>query len=262
MNICEIAELIVSGFEKLVIYPGQSTNNYDACMGCADLLSAWNGLKIYMDEQDIGDVWELERRQIKEFRNYNIHPSFLFQLLGDELHNAGIEDKIYFRKRIEYCTDFLNYIGDDDLTMENTRRAIADSYFELGDEAECDRLYSEWLETDPKWGQGYVGWASNYENEWHGRKNTEKAASLYEKALGIDGIRDREDVFSQALSFFEGIGNTDKTAELRNELSQSQAKPPRYLTNRGLSPATSKKVGRNEPCPCGSGKKYKKCCGA
>jgi preprotein translocase subunit SecA len=23
-----------------------------------------------------------------------------------------------------------------------------------------------------------------------------------------------------------------------------------------------KKVGRNEPCPCGSGKKYKKCCGA
>ncbi len=23
-----------------------------------------------------------------------------------------------------------------------------------------------------------------------------------------------------------------------------------------------KKAGRNEPCPCGSGKKYKKCCGA
>ncbi|MCY3986028.1 MAG: SEC-C metal-binding domain-containing protein [Candidatus Dadabacteria bacterium] len=24
---------------------------------------------------------------------------------------------------------------------------------------------------------------------------------------------------------------------------------------------TQKKVGRNSPCPCGSGKKYKKCCG-
>lgn len=23
---------------------------------------------------------------------------------------------------------------------------------------------------------------------------------------------------------------------------------------------TRKKVGRNDPCPCGSGKKYKKCC--
>jgi hypothetical protein len=25
--------------------------------------------------------------------------------------------------------------------------------------------------------------------------------------------------------------------------------------------STGSKVGRNEPCPCGSGKKYKKCCG-
>jgi preprotein translocase subunit SecA len=27
-------------------------------------------------------------------------------------------------------------------------------------------------------------------------------------------------------------------------------------------PRTEEKVGRNDPCPCGSGKKYKKCCGA
>jgi SWIM/SEC-C metal-binding protein len=26
-------------------------------------------------------------------------------------------------------------------------------------------------------------------------------------------------------------------------------------------PVQSAKIGRNEPCPCGSGKKYKKCCG-
>ena len=24
----------------------------------------------------------------------------------------------------------------------------------------------------------------------------------------------------------------------------------------------SQKIGRNDPCPCGSGKKFKKCCGA
>ena len=28
------------------------------------------------------------------------------------------------------------------------------------------------------------------------------------------------------------------------------------------TPRRVEKVGRNEPCPCGSGKKYKKCCGA
>ncbi|USD61523.1 SEC-C domain-containing protein [Vibrio sp. SCSIO 43140] len=31
--------------------------------------------------------------------------------------------------------------------------------------------------------------------------------------------------------------------------------PPKQLT------AESSKVGRNDPCPCGSGKKHKKCCG-
>lgn len=31
--------------------------------------------------------------------------------------------------------------------------------------------------------------------------------------------------------------------------------------NRTQTVVKGKKVGRNEPCPCGSGKKYKKCCG-
>lgn len=34
--------------------------------------------------------------------------------------------------------------------------------------------------------------------------------------------------------------------------------PQRGTTVRRETP----KVGRNDPCPCGSGKKYKKCCGA
>ena len=28
-----------------------------------------------------------------------------------------------------------------------------------------------------------------------------------------------------------------------------------------IKQVTNKKVGRNDPCICGSGKKYKKCCG-
>ncbi|MBU1340572.1 MAG: SEC-C domain-containing protein [Proteobacteria bacterium] len=33
------------------------------------------------------------------------------------------------------------------------------------------------------------------------------------------------------------------------------------LLNPPKTRVAEKKVGRNEPCPCGSGKKYKKCCG-
>ena len=34
------------------------------------------------------------------------------------------------------------------------------------------------------------------------------------------------------------------------------------LVKAGTEVHQTPKVGRNEPCPCGSGKKYKKCCGA
>jgi preprotein translocase subunit SecA len=39
-----------------------------------------------------------------------------------------------------------------------------------------------------------------------------------------------------------------------------------YNREEGVAPVQTvrrgRKVGRNEPCPCGSGRKYKKCCGA
>ncbi|MCS7041303.1 MAG: SEC-C metal-binding domain-containing protein [Bryobacteraceae bacterium] len=42
---------------------------------------------------------------------------------------------------------------------------------------------------------------------------------------------------------------------------EEDAEPEEGLAGRP-GPAKSQKVGRNDPCPCGSGKKYKKCCGA
>ena len=34
-----------------------------------------------------------------------------------------------------------------------------------------------------------------------------------------------------------------------------------YLDGEILAPLQEEKPGRNAPCPCGSGKKYKRCCG-
>lgn len=59
--------------------------------------------------------------------------------------------------------------------------------------------------------------------------------------------------------------------ELKRQQQMEFLKAPRILPdtvnnsrNTGKQTVTRKKVkkiGRNEPCPCGSGKKYKKCCG-
>ena len=50
------------------------------------------------------------------------------------------------------------------------------------------------------------------------------------------------------LEEWETILKAEKRAEIAKEYKQSQI-------------AVSSKIGRNDPCPCGSGKKYKKCCG-
>jgi len=56
--------------------------------------------------------------------------------------------------------------------------------------------------------------------------------------------------------------------EIVNEPQQRKKEPqPQLITNRNSTAArtvvkTAVVAGRNDPCPCGSGKKYKKCCGA
>jgi preprotein translocase subunit SecA len=70
----------------------------------------------------------------------------------------------------------------------------------------------------------------------------------------------------------------ERAAEVRDSSERALAMPgdgarrrrePPGIPARGLQPAAAPalaasrvKVGRNDPCPCGSGKKYKKCCGA
>jgi SEC-C motif-containing protein len=59
----------------------------------------------------------------------------------------------------------------------------------------------------------------------------------------------------------------DGLRQEHRENAQFEKKDGRwYYTDGEVTPATvvrtEPKVGRNDPCPCGSGKKYKKCCGA
>lgn len=45
-------------------------------------------------------------------------------------------------------------------------------------------------------------------------------------------------------------------------LSQERRKELYWQQKKSGTVVKEKKIGRNDPCPCGSGKKYKKCCGA
>jgi uncharacterized protein len=49
-----------------------------------------------------------------------------------------------------------------------------------------------------------------------------------------------------------------------NAWTKSRARPSPAATaaNANETPGSRRKVGRNDPCPCRSGRKYKRCCGA
>jgi len=65
----------------------------------------------------------------------------------------------------------------------------------------------------------------------------------------------------------ELLDDKEKIAELTGAIAESSAAIYDYsrsIADRPSQPfrRQTAKVGRNDPCPCGSGKKYKKCCGA
>jgi tetratricopeptide (TPR) repeat protein len=243
----KIDDRIDQGYKLL--RSGQTVN------GCDVLLDAWEDIKSVMAEDKVKDLSSLQGQyKWTEFMiNY-------VQDLEEELHNAAIEDPKYLHRRIHYCEELLDVCDDDELIIENTRRAIAESHFALGNKEECDRLFRTWLAQDPAWGWGYIGWSDCYQ---YGTKNIAadhvKAEEIINSGLKEKNLRDRADVVDRAIGIYADLGKDQQAAELEKELRELNASSKsKTVAN---TPITVIKIGRNEPCPCGSGKKHKKCCG-
>lgn len=94
---------------------------------------------------------------------------------------------------------------------------------------------------------------------------SEKAFPLIDDYLlqgHMYGVNDMDQVL---YSFFKIMGRTHPDSELwkasRERKEQSMQEYERRGSFAKMEPIATIKVGRNDPCSCGSGKKYKKCCG-
>ncbi len=108
-------------------------------------------------------------------------------------------------------------------------------------------------------------------------KETDKALELYSRAYEMTSplSYDRNGVLERLVPLLRELGrDTEAEALIEIEEKAEKVQKERYRKHEreGTSystvenkqepvPASSRKIGRNEPCPCGSGKKYKKCCG-
>lgn len=97
--------------------------------------------------------------------------------------------------------------------------------------------------------EGTRDWAEN--SDWHG-------IEILETVQG--GPEDQEGEVVFAVRFHDKDG-----LRTHRERAQFKRKDKCWFFSEGImvnsQPISSSKVGRNDPCPCGSGTKYKKCCG-
>ena len=225
--------------------------------GCDVWLEAWEGIKALIRKTGAIDLTELQKKY--PFEDYLTNYA---QDLEMELHNAGIDDPSYHEKRIAYCTELLECCGGDQNITENTRRAIAESYADLGDMQTCDRLFEGWLQEDPNWGWGYNGWSDCHWFYLSGPCEYQKGEQILQRGLAQPELRDRIDVVSRLIELYERMQEPEKAREykviLQKLMPSASEQSLYYKPSPIIKPA---KTGRNEPCRCGSGKKYKKCCG-
>ncbi len=228
-------------------YKHHERKDLTACMTV--WLDAWRSILALCDAACI--------TSIERFDNRFPLTQSLFNWLNDiesELWNAGLQKPEFLTERIALCEEALRRFADEDqLLTENLRRALAETYFVTDGPGKADEHFDAWLTADPRWGWGWIGWSDCYGGLLkESPEDPGRAEELLRRGYSVPGVRDRADIADRFRYLYEDMG---KVADAREwERKASQLRDP--------VPVVSRKVGRNEPCPCGSGTKFKKCCGS
>ena len=279
----ELDDKMQAGYELL--------KNSGAMAACRIWLEAWNDVLRLLDKAGIESIEAFDER----FRGTQSLFNWV-QDLESELWNAGLDERQFLSARIALCEEGLRrFPSDERLLVENRRRALAESYFELGEVEKAETLYREWLDADPCWGWGWIGWSDCHRFTRTDQVDLNQCEQILRRGFAIDDVRDRADIADRLADVCEEQGREEEAREFR----QVSERPPTVAVSRTVSsagkvlrqktqvniggaglplselshmaemlretpttPVTRQKVGRNEPCPCGSGKKFKKCCGA
>jgi len=182
------------------------------------------------------------------------------------LENAGRDSREMLQALIDFGEESLRrFPGEDQLMTENRRRALGGAYFDAGMTEKAEELFRSWLDADPGWGWGWIGWADCY-LPWGGRPaDLGRAEKLLRRGYRVPGVRDRADIAERLQEVCQDSGRPGEATQFGEQARRLRSEPGRRAAGPAPSPgyaARTVKVGRNASCPCGSGNKFKKCCGS
>ena len=227
----------------------------------ATWLKAWSDVLRLCDATGISSIEEFDDR-------FSLTQS-LFNWVQDlemALQNAGQDNREMLQALIDFCEESIRrFPHEDQLLSENRRRTLAGAYFDAGMTDRAEGLFRSWLEADPGWGWGWIGWADCYLPWGSKPADLGRAEKLLRRGYRVPGVRDRADIAERLQEVCEDTGRPDEARQLREQARRLRHRPAGSPAGAASSPdvtARTVKVGRNLPCPCGSGKKFKKCCGS
>ncbi len=88
----------------------------------------------------------------------------------------------------------------------------------------------------------------------------DKALELFNRAMDMtDDVYTKDGARERLIPLYHRLGKPEEAEALEQKISPENAEDDILPFPKPL-PSPTKKIGRNDPCPCGSGKKYKKCC--
>ncbi|MCA0970666.1 SEC-C domain-containing protein [Halobacillus litoralis] len=216
--------------------------------------TTWEFMKGVMDKQGYHSIEQLQRR------------FSLSVFLGNWLIDfEGLMDRIpsdeeAARYRIKYFQDIVDHMSENDSNVMGFKRSVAEAHFTIGEKDKGDALFSEIVQKKPTYGYGWIGWSDMYGGfATKSNRNLDRAIEILHQALEVKGISDREDVLLRLEELLKDAGRTDEAKEVKRELKKD-APGRSVMFMEPKNQVKADKIGRNDPCPCGSGKKHKKCC--
>lgn len=181
-----------------------------------------------------------------------------------ELGSAGkCEERIALCKKV---LEIFDWQYEDDSCF---RCGIGESLFGEGKIEEAYEYYENWLKDDPQ----NINGIDSFIRLLSENGETKKAYEVVRKATwGVSCYLDNSILFMHAQQLADDVGKKDESRWYQQQLDafgESLRKWEmdedeffdEFTAPKQIPVVKEKKIYPNDPCPCGSGKKYKKCCG-
>ena len=200
------------------------------------LYSLWNELKTYLENQP-------SLLELGKLFGYQYH-------LSDKLNQLSLSflQERKYKESIAFHQEFITYFKDDKYLCPFYKNLALSYFYQESDIS----YFKELLNRYP---YDYDLLDAYFTCLFKQNKYKELKAEIQKQLpLSIEYNIETKTIIRHVVELFKDINE--------EELALQYAQIERKQNDFGKKKPTKViKVGRNDPCPCGSGKKYKKCCG-